>query len=376
MARSFIARTGIYCIRNLVSGRCYVGSAKRIDHRWKAHRHLLREGRHHSRSLQRSWNKHGEACFAFEVLEHILDLTQLIVREQFWIDRLHAADPKRGFNVSPTAGNCLGVKHSAETCAKRSAIMKGKPKSPEHRRAIGEAQKGKIIPEAQRAQLAEATRRHFAENPEARERMREVGRRNGKLTKGRVMSAEMRARNSEAQRRSEKARAAVLRNLRPPTREVIEKANAAAARALRGKPRAERRSLSYAQAEAARALKAWGATYDELETLFDADRANLFALIQRRTYQRPSEGEDPSPVLDLDAYISAIAEMRSKRKPPDCRNFGEKNGRAKINATQAEEIRALRQQGWSQQRIADQFGISQATVSNILLGRAWLSRAA
>jgi group I intron endonuclease len=370
MASSSLSQSGIYCIRNLVSGRRYVGSAKKLSDRWKAHRYLLRDCRHHSRTLQRSWKKHGEEAFVFEVLELVDDPHQLVTREQFWIDKLHAANPKLGFNVSPTAGNCLGVRHSDEAKAKMSAFQKGKPKSAEHRRAIGDAQKGKIIPEDQRRQRAEATRRHFEENPEARERMREVGRRNGAAGKGRVMSDEMRARNSEAQKRSEKARAAVQRNLRPLTPEERAKGATRSADLRRGRPIPERRALSYLSAEEIRALKDWGATYDELESIFGINRANLFLIVNRRTYQKAGPNEPPVCDLDLTAHLKAIERMRAHKSPPDYRNFGEQHGRCKLSDAQLDEVFALRAQKWSQQRIADHFGVGQSQISRILKGES------
>lgn len=52
-------------------------------------------------------------------------------------------------------------------------------------------------------------------------------------------------------------------------------------------------------------------------------------------------------------------------------SHGSANGRAKINESHVCEIKDLRSLGWSQQRIADLYGISQTTVSRIILGRIW-----
>lgn len=56
-------------------------------------------------------------------------------------------------------------------------------------------------------------------------------------------------------------------------------------------------------------------------------------------------------------------------KPPHVP--GTKNGRAKINEEAVQEIRRLRQLGWSQQKIADAFGIHQTGVSALLRGLTW-----
>lgn len=213
MAKAELSRGGIYCIRNLVSGRIYVGSSINIRSRWKSHRSLLRAGQHIARAMQRSWLKHGEAAFEFSILEFVDEPAELVAREQHWIDALDAANPRTGFNSSPTAGNCLGVRHSAETKRKLSKVHKGKPKSAEHRAAIGDAHRGRTRSAEERAKTAEGVRRYFAEHPEARERMREVGRRNGALSKGRKLSAEQCRRMSEVRKNNPKFRAAAIANL-------------------------------------------------------------------------------------------------------------------------------------------------------------------
>ena len=59
------------------------------------------------------------------------------------------------------------------------------------------------------------------------------------------------------------------------------------------------------------------------------------------------------------------------RKPNLNPSKGEKNGRAKITRADVGRIKELRGEGWSQQRIADLFGIDQTNVSRILLGTSW-----
>lgn len=79
---------GIYFIVNTNNGKVYVGSSKRPKNRWlRSHRMLLRGGRHINRYLQRSWNKHGEEAFLFEIVERcrIADLPE---REKFYVDFL------------------------------------------------------------------------------------------------------------------------------------------------------------------------------------------------------------------------------------------------------------------------------------------------
>jgi group I intron endonuclease len=79
---------GVYAITHLASEYRYVGSARNIAKRWSRHRGDLNGNQHHCPYLQRVWNKHGgAAAFKFEILEACLDEpTILVSREQWWID--------------------------------------------------------------------------------------------------------------------------------------------------------------------------------------------------------------------------------------------------------------------------------------------------
>lgn len=163
--------SGIYRITNTVSGKFYIGSAVNIDARWRSHRHKLAKGTHHSSHLQNSYNKHGLSSFVFEVVEVVCDKTQLISTEQRWIDDLCPV-----FNMSPTAGSPLGVKHTPETCAKMSASRMGRkhsaehiakrvakiigckhpPKTPEQLARMADAQRGKKHTDEHKAKISRA----------------------------------------------------------------------------------------------------------------------------------------------------------------------------------------------------------------------------
>lgn len=59
------------------------------------------------------------------------------------------------------------------------------------------------------------------------------------------------------------------------------------------------------------------------------------------------------------------------RKPPIHPCPGTRNGRAKLTEDQVREVFQLRALGWSQQKIADRFGVHQTGVSGILRGASW-----
>lgn len=138
--------SGIYAIVNLTNGRMYVGSAVDIEQRWAVHRHSLRENKHHSRHLQRAWDKHGPDAFTFNILV-LCEKTDLIAREQEHIDRL-----KPAYNSAPKAGNCLGVRWSDEARARHSVVQKANPTfkgrkhSPETLAKMRESQTGRQSP--------------------------------------------------------------------------------------------------------------------------------------------------------------------------------------------------------------------------------------
>lgn len=223
-------KSGIYLIANEVDGKCYIGSAVCIKRRWAEHIRQLSGNRHHSIKLQNAWNKYGRTAFTFSVLEYVEDKHDLLRREQFWIDKFSSHD--LGYNICQTAGNCLGVKHSAETRAKVSAAMKlvvispetrekmrlgkiGKKLSPETRAKISAGQIGRTPSEETRAKLrASSTGRVYSEATRAKI---SAG------SKGRVYSDEVRERMSAAKkgvRHSEetkqKMRIAALGKIRSP----------------------------------------------------------------------------------------------------------------------------------------------------------------
>lgn len=58
----------VYAIRSREGICLYVGSTLNVRRRWATHLQHLRGGRHHSRALQRFWNKHGSKALRFEVI--------------------------------------------------------------------------------------------------------------------------------------------------------------------------------------------------------------------------------------------------------------------------------------------------------------------
>lgn len=131
---SLLKTSGVYAIVNRDTGKLYIGSSCRIRKRIGVHFTDLRKNRHHSQHLQRAFNQSPDSFYS-EVLEQCEpDKERLIEREQFWITFFRSYSPTGGYNVSPRAGSCLGVKHSNATRLKISMALKSNP--PHQRRVL------------------------------------------------------------------------------------------------------------------------------------------------------------------------------------------------------------------------------------------------
>lgn len=99
--------SGIYCIKNLINNKIYVGSAVNINRRIYTHKKRLVNGEHGNSKLQNAYNKHSK-FFVFEILELVNNKENLLKREQHWIDNFDSAN--KGYNICSVAGSLLGRK--------------------------------------------------------------------------------------------------------------------------------------------------------------------------------------------------------------------------------------------------------------------------
>ena len=128
----------IYAIRNTKNGRAYIGSTVDYRERFWAHRSYLRSGGHHSFILQRAWDKHGEAAFEFKVLF----VCPKAMRDFYEMRAFALAD----YNVNRTAKQILvrgGWHHTEEHKQKMSSLFKGRIISAEQRAKLSAASTGK-----------------------------------------------------------------------------------------------------------------------------------------------------------------------------------------------------------------------------------------
>ena len=111
-------RSGIYGIRNNVNEKRYIGSSVNIAKRFYRHRKDLRQGKHHSRYLQRAWDKYGEGSFTFYVEEFCEPDLCLILEDLY----LSFGFPE--YNINPFASTSKGRRLSEVTKQRISASIR------------------------------------------------------------------------------------------------------------------------------------------------------------------------------------------------------------------------------------------------------------
>lgn len=119
--------SGIYKIQSLIKpDRIYIGSAISINNRWDRHLLDLKNNKHHSKKLQRHYNKYGKNDLIFSIVV-LCEKEDLLKIEQGYLDQLSPF-----FNTYKTAGSPLGYKHSAESNYKKGNAFRGKKQTAEH----------------------------------------------------------------------------------------------------------------------------------------------------------------------------------------------------------------------------------------------------
>jgi group I intron endonuclease len=108
-------KPGVYCIKCMVSGRKYIGSASNLNSRKWGHIDSLNKNKHKNKHLQSAWNLYGEKEFEFAKIL-ICPVEQRVLIEQLFITHLNVCDSNIGYNIHRIADSPeIGVKRSPET---------------------------------------------------------------------------------------------------------------------------------------------------------------------------------------------------------------------------------------------------------------------
>ena len=144
--------TGIYSITNTINGKRYIGQSKDIYKRWGKHKSELRNNKHANQHLQTAWNKYGEGCFLFEILEEC-SVDNLDTLEKQYIAKYKAND--RDFGYCYEDGGHLNKICSKETRAKISKKLMYHPVSEEIIQKLKSSHVGKHLSEEAKKKLSE-----------------------------------------------------------------------------------------------------------------------------------------------------------------------------------------------------------------------------
>lgn len=176
MAASLYKRTGIYAIRNKITGKAYIGqTAMNFGDRRDSQYSLLRHNKHTNLELQKEFNSFGIDNYEFIIVEELFDCSDIDEREKFWISEykkkglaynlqsggkgfcgLHISEHAKKIIGEKNRQHLLGHKQSEATKAKRSATLKslGFKMSEEHKEKLRRLNLGKKASEETKHKLS------------------------------------------------------------------------------------------------------------------------------------------------------------------------------------------------------------------------------
>ena len=115
----------VYKIVNKINKKIYIGSSINFKKRKRCHISKLKRNIHENPHLQNSVNKYGIENFEINIIEKVE--TDILEREQFYINKYRSYDNEIGFNILKDTGfTWTGSKHRSNTIEKMSKSKLGK----------------------------------------------------------------------------------------------------------------------------------------------------------------------------------------------------------------------------------------------------------
>jgi group I intron endonuclease len=116
--KEHLNQSGIYCIRNKVNNKVYIGKAKCIYRRIRQHINLLnKRSKDENNHLINAWHKYGRENFEYFVVEYVpFDL--LKTQELYWQMSYNCTDRNKGYNIRlDSETNCIVSKETRNKCS-------------------------------------------------------------------------------------------------------------------------------------------------------------------------------------------------------------------------------------------------------------------
>lgn len=152
--------SGIYQIKNNISGGVYFGRSVDVHDRLIHHRNELRRNVHRNKRLQNAWNKYGENSFKFELVwenspQELYELEGFVLEFMWGHERLYNHHKLSYGGFEP--GNKLGCfSRSAKTKERLSKAFTGRQFSDEHRAKISKTKTGLKASEETKKKMSDA----------------------------------------------------------------------------------------------------------------------------------------------------------------------------------------------------------------------------
>lgn len=361
--------SGIYRIRHLESGKCYIGSASNICERWYSHLGRLRKGNHHCRHLQFAWDKHGEDAFAFEVIERCLnEKVILVAREQFHIDKQAKKGRKTIYNSTLEA--VPGYDADAASRITKTQIQQAFQDYASGKSIDDIAESLSTIRQYILAILGRRARKRVFIEPELADRVRAMlekelssEKRMGRKIPTRIILEiyEKLASGEDPFDLAEeygisKASAYGMRRGKHH-RELLDD-HPSLREAISSLPPMNRCHFDEAEVVQIATMYSEGVSMDEITRKFQCKPEAVQSIASRRSYRS---------VAIPDNVLKECNARISPGKP------GELNGNAKLSPSEVREICELRKSGMTLSAIANKFGVSISTIHRISRGEQYAS---